>query len=269
MSASPATPRIRSRRSLHLALAVALPLVLVDRGGDASAPRGSDHEHPSASTSSAPRHGVRTTNGYRTINGLRALGRMAADAITPAHMTASSALLSTAAGRATASYLVRCALPAGRSITRPDAHGQRHTFHGQLGLAPEWESGTCGTVCQEWISACMLSMVNTTGTHVPVWMLANHPAIGRGASEEFPHQEGAFFGNLFTEPPQAFYCRGRDYAHAPAPGRIGSGQVNAPYVDAFASLGGCQQQCQHAADGDDAAVDSCASWDRVVTIYRQ
>lgn len=269
MNAPPATTRIRSRRSLHLALAVALPIALVGLGGVVSAPRGSAGGHLTAATTPARHHGRRASNGFRTINGLRALGRLASDAISPANLTATSTLLSTAAGRATASYLVRCALPAGHSITKVAADGQRHTFHGQLGLAPEWESGHCGTACQEWVSACMLSMVNTSGAHVPVWVLADHPAVGRGASEEFPRQEGAFFGNLFTEPPQAFYCRGRDYERAPAPGRIGSAQVNAPYVDAFASAGGCQQNCQQSTDRAHAAVDRCASWERVVTVYRQ
>lgn len=257
MPRAPATVSIRSsRRPARLAFALAIPLALASASAfdDAVGSRS---------------HGVRTVNGLRTSNGLRDLGHGAASAVTPAGLRPTSALMSTAAGRTTASYLVRCALPAGRSITKLDRDGVPHTFHGALGLAPEWEAGRCDKACQEWVSACMLSLVNTRGAHVPVWMTADHPAVGRGTSDAFPRQEGAFFGNLFTDPPQAFYCKGRDYQSNPASGRIGSAQVNPPYTDAFAdafaSQGDCQQRCQVTA----GAVSSCGTWDNVVTVYRQ
>lgn len=256
MPRAPATVSIRStRRPARLAFALAIPLALASSG----APQ------PAADAAEKRPSGVRTVNGLRTSNGLRDLGRGAASAVTPAGLRPTSALMSTAAGRSTASYLVRCALPAGRSITKRDSQGVPHTFEGQLGLAPEWEAGRCDQACQEWVSACMLSLVNTRGAHVPVWMLADHPAVGRGTSDAFPRQEGAFFGNLFTDPPQAFYCKGRDYQRNPATGRIGSAQVNPPYTDAFAARGDCQHRCQVAA----GAVSSCGTWDNVVTVYRQ
>ena len=92
------------------------------------------------------------------------------------------------------SYLVRCALPANTSITK----GTSYTFQGLLGMAPQWQNGACDTTCQENVSACMLAHVNTAGIHVPLWMVAQNAAVGWGQDPEFPNQEGAFFGNVFT-----------------------------------------------------------------------
>ena len=98
-----------------------------------------------------------------------------------------------AEGRDQVAYLVRCALPANTSITKGS-----YTFQGLLGMAPQWQNGACDTNCQENVSACMLAHVNTAGIHVPLWIVAQNAAVGWGQDPEFPNQEGAFFGNVFT-----------------------------------------------------------------------
>ena len=104
----------------------------------------------------------------------RANGLSSANGLSP-----TTGLITTADGRKTIEYLVRCALPAGHKITKTYS-GVTYTFAGGIGLAPEWETGACGTACQEWVSACMMAHVNTTGQHIGLWMVGNSPALGWG-----------------------------------------------------------------------------------------
>ena len=78
--------------------------------------------------------------------------------------------MTTAGGRKTIEYLVRCALPNTRRITKVSS-GVTYTFAGGIGLAPEWETGACGVACQELVSACMMAHVNTKGQQIGLWMV--------------------------------------------------------------------------------------------------
>ena len=78
--------------------------------------------------------------------------------------------LISADGQKTLSYIVRCALPAGHTITMKDLSGNPIPFAGQLGMVPSWEYGACNKDCQEIISACVLAHVNTAGIHVPLFL---------------------------------------------------------------------------------------------------
>ncbi|MEE9382024.1 MAG: hypothetical protein V3V08_01235, partial [Nannocystaceae bacterium] len=90
-----------------------------------------------------------------------------------------------------------------------------YTFHGKVGLAPEWKHGLCDEDCQEWVSACLLARTNETGATVSIDMRAGHPAIGTAAGNAtFTEQEAAFFGNLFANPPVAFSCMGSEWENA-------------------------------------------------------
>src|SRR5205814_8599391 len=99
-------------------------------------------------------------------------------------------LLSSTSGRSTMSYLVRCAMPAGSSITQQDANGVSYTFTGEMGMAPQWATNLCDSACQQQLPACMLAHVNTTGQHISLWMDGDSAALGRGQSTTFPFQEG-------------------------------------------------------------------------------
>ncbi len=157
---------------------------------------------------------------------------------------AANGFLGTADARSTASYLVRCALPTGHNVTKTDpGTGTSYTLNGALGLAPEWETGACDTHCQEIMSACLMAHVNTTGQHINLWMVSSDPDVGWGYTYDYPYQEGSFFGNIFTSSPKAYYCNGNDFDSGVVPGRLGAGQVGAPYADPFGTPGLCRTSC--------------------------
>jgi hypothetical protein len=111
-------------------------------------------------------------------------------------------------------YTVRCALRADQALEAPGATaGRKQKFRGSLGVAPEWEAGTCDSRCQEKVSSCLIALTNRTGKHVLLSLLSAAPAMGARLTPDrndiaFPHQEGAFFGNVFSG--EAYSCRGRD-----------------------------------------------------------
>ena len=183
-------------------------------------------------------------------------------------------------GRTQITYLVRCALPAGHSITKKDDKGISYTFQGLLGMAPEWETGACGTQCQEDVSACMLAHINTAGVHIPLWIVSQNTAVGWGQDPNYTNQEAAFFGNVFnysahgndaTKGMPWYYCTGAKYNINPPQGRIGSAQTSPPYVNPFGSTyAGCSSYCA-AADGTSSndGWKACYGWNSVVTVWRQ
>jgi hypothetical protein len=126
-------------------------------------------------------------------------------------------MMNTTDGRATMGYIVRCALASTKTITAKDSGGVSYPFTGAIGVAPEWETGTCGTACQERMSACLLAHVNTSGVHIPIW-LDGEDAIGWGQNTSYPYQEGSFFGNVFVNPPKGYFCGGKDFDSARSPG---------------------------------------------------
>ena len=217
---------------------------------------------------SATAPAIASTNGLRARNGLPALVPLKASGLST--IPKSSSILNTSEGLVQLAYAARCALPANRSLTLSDANGIKHTFTGGIGFAPEWETSSCGQTCQEWVSACLLAMVNTAGVHVPIWLDAEHSAVGFGQSPSYPHQEGAFFGNVFLSSPSANFCAGRDFLVSPVTGRIGSEQDAPPYSDPYGTGGKCAGNCTpsdypNAQDGFKA----CSGWNRVVTVWRQ
>jgi hypothetical protein len=177
--------------------------------------------------------------------------------------------MTTPGGRDTLSYLVRCALPAGHSIIKKDQFGVSYKFTGQIGVAPEWETGACGKDCQEYVSACLLAHINTTGQHVAIWLVGDNPAIGWGQNTDYPYQEGSFFGNIFISPPQALYCNGKDFDRGLVPGRLGD-TTGAIYKNPYAAgTTYCKDYCTaadapHSADGYKA----CGAWRHVITVWR-
>jgi len=206
------------------------------------------------------RNGLTAINGLRTRNGLRTMNGL----------SSTTGLMTTPDGRTTVSYLVRCALPAGQKITKQDQDGASYTFEGEIGIAPEWADGQCDLACQEGVSACMLAHVNTTGTNIPLWIVGNVPGVGWGLSESNPNQEGSFFGNIFVDPPIAYYCNGEGFDQGVVPGRIGADQADAPYVNPFAAVGGaCKTVCTpmdipNQKDGYKA----CYGFNHVLTVWR-
>ena len=191
-------------------------------------------------------NGLSATNGLSSINGLSATNGLASTN----GLSSTNGLMTTAGGRTTVTYLVRCALPATASIVKQDQYGMSYTFHGEIGVAPQWQTGACDINCQQLVSACMLAHINTSGIHVPLWLDAQVASIGWGLNSLYPNEEGSFFGNIFISPPKAYYCYGAGAFVSPAPGRIGSVQTNPPYVNAFAASDGLCATAPHCAPAD-------------------
>jgi hypothetical protein len=186
--------------------------------------------------------------------------------------------MTTASGRNTVEYLVKCALPANAILVKKDQYGVSYSFKGLFGLAPEWQNSACTTGCQERVSACMLAHVNTAGVHIPLWMVSADRSVGWQLNPAFPNQEGSFFGNIFvtgahgTDPTKvaAYYCNGIGYNTDVVPGRIGAKQKGAPYTDPFgAGSGYCRDYCT-AADAPYASsgFKACNGWNNVMTVWR-
>ncbi len=148
-------------------------------------------------------------------------------------------------------YVARCALnPSQHLSAGPTAPATQ--FPGSLGLAPEWLSGTCSSDCQERVSACLISLVNRTGKHVDLSMTSAAPSmlarLAPNANDlDYPHQEGAFFGNVWKD--QTFTCQGTGVRKAPQSKRFCASQPatcsagGAPIVDVGACANACEMKC--------------------------
>ncbi|HET6146993.1 MAG TPA: RICIN domain-containing protein [Polyangia bacterium] len=238
-------------------------------------------------TSGTTEDELASANGLKIVNGLTMLNGLSGNGLSGNGLSGnglsgngllmnplntgvltSGSMMNTSDGRSTMSYLVRCALASGKTLTKKDQYGTSYTFAGALGVAPEWETTACGITCQERLSACVLAHVNTSGTHISIW-LDGEGAIGYGQNTNFPYQEGSFFGNIFTNPPKAYFCNGKDFDQGAVPGRLGAGQSGAPYTNPFGSGAYCKDRCT-AADypSNNDGYKSCNGFNHVVTVWR-
>ncbi|MFE8605674.1 hypothetical protein [Archangium violaceum] len=112
------------------------------------------------------------------------------------------------------SYVVACAYPAGSSLTYTPSTGTTYTWHGRLGLTPDWNLGNQSSAReQQLLSACLAAHVNKFGVHMTISIRgldARGTSIQVDATEAttFTEPEAAFFGNLFTGD-GAFACNDR------------------------------------------------------------
>jgi hypothetical protein len=179
-------------------------------------------------------------------------------------------------------YAARCALRADQSLAAPpDADGHIEQLPGSLGLAPEWRDGSCDRSCQEKVSSCLIALINRTGKHVQLTLLSTAPSLSQALSPNdndlpFPHQEGAFFGNVFTG--EAYACRGRDVEKAAQVKRFcalepASCTGLAEFTDAGRCEDACEMRCTRLSDGSQrCAATSCKDpqgrrWSSPITTY--
>jgi hypothetical protein len=180
-------------------------------------------------------------------------------------------------------YTARCALPAGQELEASDAAtGEILRFPGLFGIAPGWREGTCDARCQESVSACLIALTNRTGKHVLVSLLsAAVPSLGSSMAPNendvgFPHQEGAFFGNVFAG--EAYVCRGNAAEKGQQVKRFcalepASCSGLATFVDAGRCDDVCQMSCTNLPDGTErCAARSCKDpkgrvWTVPITTY--
>jgi hypothetical protein len=108
-------------------------------------------------------------------------------------------------------YLVGCALrPDQPPLTIYDVSGPTAVAHGPwygaLGLAPELETEALSDVGQRWVSACMLAHANSIGRHVTISVRGGVLTSDDGERTAYSDLNGAFWGNLFTEPAELYAC---------------------------------------------------------------
>ncbi len=212
-----------------------------------------------------------TMNGL-TMNGLTMNGLGTVDGL-----SSTSGLMTTAGGRDIVKYMVKCALPAGQSLTKQDQNGVSYDFPGAIGVAPEAVTGSCDLDCQEKVSACMLAHVNNSGAHIGIWMVGPDAAIGWGSSPSFPYQEGAYFGNLFPTNWQGYYCGGKDMSSGEVPGRLGTPIASTVYTNPYGTNVPCTNNCTVTNEGytqcNDIQVPVAPytaghKWGHIVTVWR-
>ena len=137
-----------------------------------------------------------------------ATNRLATNSLGAAALT-SSALIETADGREVFTYIVKCALPTGTSVTLQYA-GVSYTFAGEIGLAPKWATTTPTVSERRWVTACLLARANLYGVEVPISMRGSHAALATTKTETTQYYlvEGAFYGDLFDTTNQSWYACG-------------------------------------------------------------
>ena len=203
-------------------------------------------------------NGLNSVNGFNSFNGLNSVNGLANGV----------GLMSSSGGRTTLSYVVKCALPAGRSITRRTRTTPRTPSRASSAWRPPGSTGPA-TDCQELVSACVLAHVNTSGQHIALWLDGDAPSLGWGRSTDYPYQEGSFFGNIFASSPKAYFCNGKDFDQGTVPGRLGTNQCSSPYTNPFGDGKYCRDYCT-AADfpyGNDG-YKACNGYNHVVTVWR-
>src|SRR4051794_27522930 len=174
-------------------------------------------------------NGLANTNGLALTNGLAYTNGLAA----------TNGLMTTDRGRKTVSYLARCALNNGDTLVKQDQYNNNYTFSGGLGLAPGWKTGSIDQNGQEYVSACMMAFVNTSGIHYPIWLDSMAQSVGWGYPTNSAYkQEGTFFGNILTtggmghgttQAPHGFYCAGDGFSEGMVSGRMGDSSSDAFY----------------------------------------
>jgi hypothetical protein len=211
-------------------------------------------------------NGLSLTNGLGNGNGLSMLNGLSSTT----GLSSNNGLMTTTLGRITVSYLVRCALPLGHTITKKDQNGTSYTFAGLIGVAPNWENNACDTACQESVSACMMAHLNVAGIHVPIWLDSPVSAIGFGSSSSYPNEEGTFFGNIFTTSNgrvPAYYCEGSGFARGIVPGRLGATTSAAGiFSNPFGSGALCSAHCSRGSGS--GGYSSCNGYTRPITVWR-
>ncbi|MRG95761.1 hypothetical protein [Polyangium spumosum] len=122
-----------------------------------------------------------------------------------------------ALARAFLRYAIGCAFDVSQSLSFSftDAAGLVHeeTYHGELGLAPEWATTALDYFGQRMVSACVVARVNYYEVPVLISMRSAVPPLHLAPAPElsqFPHIEGAFWGNLWGSSPAIYACYKRE-----------------------------------------------------------
>jgi hypothetical protein len=142
-----------------------------------------------------------------------------------ANMRSAGSMLETEDGREVFAFLVSCALPADITV-EAKVDGTTFDFAGDVGLAPEWSSRALDAEGQGWVSACLFSRVNAHDTALPISVRGPDRQLHIDSEERegWSVEEGAFFGNYFSDPDkpiQWYACRGEGQASGEFGGLVG------------------------------------------------
>ena len=105
-----------------------------------------------------------------------------------------------------ANYLSQCSFSKNKKIQLSD----QTQFSGYYGLAPQADQNPLSSTEKKWVSACLLSLTNATGTHVLVALQGVHRNLERLATvrSRFTILEGAFYGDVFSQEKVLYACQG-------------------------------------------------------------
>ena len=187
-------------------------------------------------------NGIGSTNGLTTFNGLPTSNGLYLQRAAR-HRQPHADRYGTAADK----LLGPLRAPPDHSVTKT-YNGTPYKFNGQLGLAPEWEKGQCGTDCQEWVSA----WIRRTSTPPAVtfnftWSATTPVSVGSVAAcaKSAPKSRRS---SATSSPriPKGYYCHGWGFTNGVVEGRLGGGQGAVPYTDAFNG-----RTCSNSCNGSD------------------
>lgn len=169
-----------------------------------------------------------------------------------------SELLPDLGGRTFLDYAVKCALPAGETMSVKYL-GETHTFKGHVGIAPEWAFEPLSESSRRWLSACILAHVNATSTPVTILLRGDHPALqvpSGSTTGEFVLREGAFYGDIFALTPAKHACVGA----ATTPERTCTQNLSGLSPCGFTVPGHCRGAGASACEGlSEGAYETCHS----------
>jgi hypothetical protein len=197
-------------------------------------------------------------------------------------------LLATPEGREVLGFIVSCAINEGQTLVA-EFEGETFEFFGEVGLANSWLNHEIDDVGAGWVSACMFARVNASDVPIPISLRGSHNKLTAGDEEKagWSLQEGAFYGNFFTEEGEGIdwnACRGadqaagetgglveRDCAEPCTPGEVldDNGTVD-PADDQICQAGQTQCGFNYAGDcGQHAANFTCKLYNDKGTYYRK
>lgn len=217
-----------------------------------------------------------------------AVPRLTANSLTPGQLangqlttdqldaTSAAAMGATADAREVLAYAVNCALSDGQSISFT-VDGTAYTYAGALGLAPSWTSAALLADDAGWVSACVLSRVNATGTQVSISDRGLNAALATTSSEvaSWTLEEGAFWGNTFVDQGAiaGFACEGSDAAADATRGDLPERQCARPDASGtttacgFTYVGTCATACSAAGPYTGCAASGGAPSANVITTF--
>lgn len=129
--------------------------------------------------------------------------------------TSAAVMGATKDGRSVLAFAVGCALSPSQSITY-SVGGTTYSAPGLMGVAPSWTTTGLSANQAAWVSACVISRVNVSGTFVQISARGEHAGYDSTLGElaDFEVEEGAFWGNAFVDrgAVAGFACNGVDQA---------------------------------------------------------